>query len=375
MYIFNDNQENDNILSNSDSIKQEQKNQQSIKNILSEFNNNNAKKINFNNKRNKSLKNLIHDDNSPNEITTETKTEKDEFGNDKIICIRYDKNHKIISKKITYKNNNGNNNISTNDNNNNINNNYHREFFKASNGFTLETITERLANGRKKEKKIMRDDNNKIIEVKEREIPDNSNRRNNDINFNINNRVRHANHNMNNNNNNNVRILPINNNMYNMRRNINHNGQMPNPYMNRRNLNNRMMNNNPVNNMNNMNNFMRNNMNYMNNLPNPFMNNQFMNMIMPFPIPFPLFHRNDVNRVDQNILNSLPESEVKDASKMDDENKNCVICLEDFVDKEKIICLPCIHVFHSECIKSWLESHNECPICKYKLTYENINRH
>ena len=346
MNIFNSNQENDYFLSNNDNVKQEQKNQQSMKKILSEFNNNNA------------------------ETTTETKTEKDEFGNENIICIRYDKNHKIISKKITCKNNNSNNNISQNDNNN-INNNYHREFFKASNGFTLETITEKLANGRKKQKKIMRDNNNKIIEIKEREIRDNSNRRNNGINFNINNRVRHVNHNMNNNNNN-LRILPINNNMHNMRRNINHNGQMPNPYMNRRNINNRMMNNNPVNNMNNMNNFMRNNMNI---LPNPFMNNQFFNMVMPFPIPFPLFHRSDANRIDQNILNSLPESEVKDASKMDDENKNCVICLEDFIDKEKIICLPCIHVFHSECIKSWLGSHNECPICKYKLTYENINRH
>jgi hypothetical protein len=82
---------------------------------------------------------------------------------------------------------------------------------------------------------------------------------------------------------------------------------------------------------------------------------------------------NHENPTDQDILNELPETEIEDVNKLDQEKRNCIICLEDFKNGDKAIILPCIHLFHTECIKNWLKTQNTCPICKFKLTGENLN--
>ena len=83
--------------------------------------------------------------------------------------------------------------------------------------------------------------------------------------------------------------------------------------------------------------------------------------------------RNRDNPTDQEILNELPETKIEDVNKLDPEKKNCVICLEDFKNGDKATVLPCIHLFHTTCIQNWLKTQNSCPICKFKLTGENIN--
>lgn len=83
--------------------------------------------------------------------------------------------------------------------------------------------------------------------------------------------------------------------------------------------------------------------------------------------------RNHEHPTDQHILNELPETEIDDVTKLDPEKKNCVICLEDFKNGDKATVLPCIHLFHSNCIQNWLKTQNCCPICKFKLTGENLN--
>ena len=79
-----------------------------------------------------------------------------------------------------------------------------------------------------------------------------------------------------------------------------------------------------------------------------------------------------VRATDRDILNELPETNIEDVSKLYSDKKNCVICLEDFKNREKAIILPCIHLFHKNCIKSWLKKNNSCPICKFKLTRDNL---
>ena len=48
----------------------------------------------------------------------------------------------------------------------------------------------------------------------------------------------------------------------------------------------------------------------------------------------------------------------------------CSICLDEYEEGCKLITLPCQgqHVFHAECIRTWLlESSRECPLCKSNI--------
>ncbi|WVZ03383.1 hypothetical protein V8G54_024189 [Vigna mungo] len=55
----------------------------------------------------------------------------------------------------------------------------------------------------------------------------------------------------------------------------------------------------------------------------------------------------------------------------DQESDICIICQDEYKNKEEIGILQCGHEYHAECIKRWLHEKNICPICKSKgLTIE-----
>ena len=60
--------------------------------------------------------------------------------------------------------------------------------------------------------------------------------------------------------------------------------------------------------------------------------------------------------------------------KKEGENNNCIICLEEFDIGDSVTTLPCVHLFHTDCIKNWLKSQNHCPICKFEITLNSIRR-
>ena len=84
------------------------------------------------------------------------------------------------------------------------------------------------------------------------------------------------------------------------------------------------------------------------------------------------YYRN--KRHHSNHALSLPEIVIEDVNKLDEANKSCMICLEEFKSKEKVVALPCLHLFHKKCIKKWMERKKECPVCKFELTRENIDQ-
>ncbi|KAK9691864.1 hypothetical protein RND81_09G225100 [Saponaria officinalis] len=50
----------------------------------------------------------------------------------------------------------------------------------------------------------------------------------------------------------------------------------------------------------------------------------------------------------------------------------CVICLGVFKVDETLRSMPkCGHVFHSDCVGSWLKTHNTCPCCRANLDPQN----
>ena len=78
------------------------------------------------------------------------------------------------------------------------------------------------------------------------------------------------------------------------------------------------------------------------------------------------------NKINQ-LLDYLPESTLENISKLPEDKKSCVICLSNYEIGEKVMTIPCYHIFHTQCIKCWFKTKNTCPICKFKLDKTSLN--
>jgi len=58
-----------------------------------------------------------------------------------------------------------------------------------------------------------------------------------------------------------------------------------------------------------------------------------------------------------NLIVVLPES-----------NEICSICLQVFNENEILLRLPCQHKFHNNCINTWLNNNQSCPLCRATLS-------
>eukprot|EP00933_Yihiella_yeosuensis_P031734 TRINITY_DN2532_c0_g1_i1.p1 TRINITY_DN2532_c0_g1~~TRINITY_DN2532_c0_g1_i1.p1 ORF type:complete len:395 (+),score=115.47 TRINITY_DN2532_c0_g1_i1:98-1186(+) len=50
-----------------------------------------------------------------------------------------------------------------------------------------------------------------------------------------------------------------------------------------------------------------------------------------------------------------------------DENEHCVICRDSLFDGSKPKKLPCGHIFHIDCLRSWLVMQQVCPTCRAEI--------
>ena len=92
-----------------------------------------------------------------------------------------------------------------------------------------------------------------------------------------------------------------------------------------------------------------------------------------------IFESNIINLFDSSSNNNSDSSNNNDISfqldsrilestdKLCPEKKRCIICLENFEKYDKIVNLSCLHMFHDECIRKWLNENNYCPICKNEV--------
>ncbi|TQE12710.1 hypothetical protein C1H46_001730 [Malus baccata] len=74
--------------------------------------------------------------------------------------------------------------------------------------------------------------------------------------------------------------------------------------------------------------------------------------------------------LDPAVIETFPAfiySDVK-ALKLGQGALECAVCLQEFQDHETLRLIPkCDHVFHPDCIDTWLLSHSTCPVCRAYL--------
>jgi hypothetical protein len=75
----------------------------------------------------------------------------------------------------------------------------------------------------------------------------------------------------------------------------------------------------------------------------------------------------NIEPIKKKLLNRLQENKFIEINKLNDEHKRCTICLEDFINNDIVIYLPCCHFFHKKCIIKWVKKNATCPLCKLDI--------
>ena len=75
--------------------------------------------------------------------------------------------------------------------------------------------------------------------------------------------------------------------------------------------------------------------------------------------------RENINRISSSsIRKMLDRTTIRNVSELSDNKRSCLICLEDFKNREKIYSLKCNHIFHIRCLNKWIKRNHKCPICR-----------
>ncbi|KAH8247531.1 hypothetical protein KR038_005822, partial [Drosophila bunnanda] len=73
--------------------------------------------------------------------------------------------------------------------------------------------------------------------------------------------------------------------------------------------------------------------------------------------------------------NTLPHKyrRVRRPSETDEDAEKCAICLTLFEIENDVRRLPCMHLFHTDCVDQWLVTNKHCPICRVDIETHMAN--
>uniref|UniRef100_A0AAV1UM63 RING-type domain-containing protein n=1 Tax=Peronospora matthiolae TaxID=2874970 RepID=A0AAV1UM63_9STRA len=65
------------------------------------------------------------------------------------------------------------------------------------------------------------------------------------------------------------------------------------------------------------------------------------------------------------VISGLPTHQWTDSH---GEKHTCIVCQYNFMPNDRAMTLPCAHVFHEDCVDSWIRENNSCPLCKREIS-------
>jgi len=82
-----------------------------------------------------------------------------------------------------------------------------------------------------------------------------------------------------------------------------------------------------------------------------------------------LFGSPERPRAPPELVTNLPTHALsaEEVRKLPEAARNCTICMDAFQENHTTKRLPCMHIFHDECISRWLARANSCPICNHTM--------
>ena len=107
---------------------------------------------------------------------------------------------------------------------------------------------------------------------------------------------------------------------------------------------------------------------FLDNHNNDFQFNNFVNIIMSLE---PNLLGNPP--ASQRAIDNLPKIEINEQIINNYKDITCNVCLEGFELGNIVRILECQHVFHENCIITWLKSRNTCPVCRHELESNDPN--
>ncbi|KAI9136024.1 hypothetical protein BKA69DRAFT_1034042 [Paraphysoderma sedebokerense] len=67
----------------------------------------------------------------------------------------------------------------------------------------------------------------------------------------------------------------------------------------------------------------------------------------------------------EDVIKELPRVKVNQVHV--DKSIDCAVCQEKYELENEVIQLPCLHLFHEDCIVPWLKNNGTCPVCRHSL--------
>ena len=67
------------------------------------------------------------------------------------------------------------------------------------------------------------------------------------------------------------------------------------------------------------------------------------------------------------IKKNLTKKKIEKVIDLEENKKNCMICLNEFKNGQNIYSLPCSHIFHIRCLNKEIKIRQKCPICRRRL--------